>query len=303
MVPQVVGVRRRGETAVGHQSGIRIVAGQVWSPTRSGRSVSLAVRYAERLMQMTYTEVAAPPDLAAWVAAFWSFEVDAAAGEIMHTIPVTGGAMLSASHGELFLVGPRTAPLIVPVHGGELYRGVHLLPGASTALFGISAETWRDVQMPARLAIEPAWCDRLVDNHATDEAFIAAATDAIRDLAAKATPADRVVTGAVVRLLHSNGNEPIADLARAAGLSPRQFRRRFAHAVGLTPKELARVIRIRAAAAAAVTREESWVDIGADHGFADQAHLVREFRSILGATPTRFGAHARRIAHRGKSFE
>lgn len=268
------------------------------------------MRYACRFMQMTYTETAPPPDLAVWVASFWSFSVDPAAGEIVHTIPLTGGVMLSLSAGPaaersdagLFLVGPRTLPLTTVVRGGDLYRGVHLLPGASSSLFGVSSDQWRDVQVPARFVIDPGWCLRFGGDYRSDADFNRTATDAIRALAAQASALDPAITGAVVRLLLSHGNESIADLARDAALSPRQFRRRFCHHVGLTPKELARIIRLRAAASAAATRDESWVDIVAEHGFADQPHLVREFRSMLGDTPTRFVAHARRIAHHLKEL-
>lgn len=254
-------------------------------------------------MQMTYTEVAAPPDLGNWVASFWSFSVDPAAGEITHTIPLTGGAMLSLSNGELFLLGPRILPLIVTVRGGEIHRGVHFLPGAATSLFGVAGERWRDIQVPARLELDAAWCDRLIGDYSSDDDFYAAAIEALRSVAEPARHLDAAVAAAVARLIHSNGTESIADLSRAIDLSPRQLRRRFASCVGLTPKELARILRVRAAAVAAAKRDDSWVGIVAEHGFADQPHLVREFRSVLGATPTRFAAHARKIAHHGKSFE
>ena len=67
--------------------------------------------------------------------------------------------------------------------------------------------------------------------------------------------------------------------------------------VGLTPKELARIERLRESAVAAIGPGARWVDIAAKQGYADQPHLVREFRRLLGLTPAGFSRHAGRIRH------
>jgi AraC-like DNA-binding protein len=55
---------------------------------------------------------------------------------------------------------------------------------------------------------------------------------------------------------------------------------------------------MRSSAVDAVSSERTrWVDIAAERGYSDQAHLVREFRQILGLTPTAFDAHIGRIRH------
>jgi AraC-like DNA-binding protein len=61
---------------------------------------------------------------------------------------------------------------------------------------------------------------------------------------------------------------------------------------------LARIQRLRASAVEAVFHEdEPWVAIAANQGYADQAHLIREFRDLLGLTPKDFEQHFRRIEH------
>ncbi len=58
-----------------------------------------------------------------------------------------------------------------------------------------------------------------------------------------------------------------------------------------------RLQRMRASAVAAVRQSERWVDVAAEHGYADQAHLVREYRRLIGLTPVGFGDHTDRIRH------
>ena len=250
---------------------------------------------------MSYVEIPPPADLVPWIAALWCFRVRAGAGEIEHRIPLTGGLKLSMGRtGPLLLTGPRVAPLVTTVCGGDVYWGVHVLPGAAGALFHLPAGSLRDALGPAELWLDPAWCrgwSPAVDGE--DDAWVLHRVAlALRKLVPGAAPLDAAVMAAVERILHTQGTIAIAALAREVALSPRQLRRRFQAAAGLSPKELSRVRRLRAAAAAAALSERSWIELAGDGGYADQAHLVREFRSLLGTTPGSFEQHARRIDHR-----
>lgn len=249
---------------------------------------------------MSYVEVPAPPEIRPWIAALWCFRVFPEAGTLEHRIPLTGGVIVSVgSDREPILAGPRTAPLVVPVHGGEVFRGFHVWPGAACSLLHIPPGSLRDIQGPARFWLDPAWCRRLgaFAEEEEDAAALQVMTLCLRELMERAAPPDTMVMTAVSQLIRSRGDLRIGDLA-AGRLSPRQLRRRFQAAVGLSPKELARVRRLRASAAAAVLEELSWCEVTAEAGYADQAHLVREFRNLLGVTPGAFEQHARRIDHR-----
>lgn len=250
---------------------------------------------------MSYVEVPAPPELRPWVAAFWVFRVVPDVGVLEHRIPLTGGILVSVGRSrEPMLAGPRTAPLVTSVSGGDVYRGFHLWPGAAGSLLHLPhGSLLREALGPARLWLDPAWCDGLgsVADLEDDAEALQAMALRLRELVPRAAPLDPVVMTAVSHLVRSRGDVPIGELAEGR-LSPRQLRRRFQAAVGLSPKELARVRRLRASAAAAVLDELSWCEITAEAGYADQAHLVREFRNLLGVTPGAFEEHARRIHHR-----
>jgi AraC-like DNA-binding protein len=244
---------------------------------------------------MRYEELAPPAELAPWVAAFWIFEVTPGEGEIDHPIPLTGGAMLALLPGEEpMLTGPRVEPLIVPVRGGEIHYGVHLLPGAAQSLLGLPALSLRERGGPARLWLDEVWCASFRTAADAPRRLL----DGLLELAKRASVPDPLVMAGVRAILETDGACSIAAISEASGLSARQFRRRFTESVGLSPKELARLRRVRASAAAAVTEGVTWADAANEHGFADQAHLAREFRSLLGHAPGAFRSHARRIHHR-----
>ena len=73
----------------------------------------------------------------------------------------------------------------------------------------------------------------------------------------------------------------IASLAADSRFSYRQMLRIFYEAAGLTPKEFARLSKIRMACLRACeTHPAGWAEIAAESGFADQAHLSREFTGV-----------------------
>jgi AraC-like DNA-binding protein len=81
----------------------------------------------------------------------------------------------------------------------------------------------------------------------------------------------------------------IDDAASHIGVSRRTLARRFQASIGLTPKRFARVRRLqRVVGSVRASHDVDWCDVAAVHGFADQAHLVHDFRELAGITPTAY---------------
>ena len=96
------------------------------------------------------------------------------------------------------------------------------------------------------------------------------------------------------RLALSAGSARITALAGEIGWSRKHLVERFRSELGLAPKSIARMMRFhRACRLARSGTAPGWAGIAAESGFADQAHLVREFGELAGETPT---AWARRLA-------
>lgn len=87
-----------------------------------------------------------------------------------------------------------------------------------------------------------------------------------------------------------SGCGPLADVAPALGVAERTLRRHFLREVGLPLKAYARWVRFAHARAFLEGDDRpSWADAAQRFGYADQAHLVREFRHFAGQPPTRLG--------------
>ena len=80
----------------------------------------------------------------------------------------------------------------------------------------------------------------------------------------------------------------VEQLASAAGLSPRTLERHFSTHVGLSPKKVIRRYRLQEVAEQARRLGVDWASIAAELGYADQAHLIRDFRAVTGEAPASY---------------
>jgi AraC-like DNA-binding protein len=94
------------------------------------------------------------------------------------------------------------------------------------------------------------------------------------------------------RLAATGGAVPIAQLAGEVGWSHKHLIAKFRQQVGLRPKTAARLVRFERVLGRLDERQRlDWGLVVREAGYADQAHLIRDFRQFTGASPTAFLAH------------
>ena len=93
---------------------------------------------------------------------------------------------------------------------------------------------------------------------------------------------------------HTGGAVPIGRIADEVGWSHQHLIVQFRQQAGLRPKTAARLVRFdRVWRQIDQRRPLDWGQVAADTGYADQAHLIRDFRQFTGSHPDRLpGAHA-----------
>jgi AraC family transcriptional regulator len=82
----------------------------------------------------------------------------------------------------------------------------------------------------------------------------------------------------------------LGDLARVAQCSPSKFNRSFKARFGCTPGQYIRRMRIARAQTLMTTYLDPLSQIAAECGFADQSHLTRSFRKLVGESPSKWRA-------------
>jgi AraC-like DNA-binding protein len=104
---------------------------------------------------------------------------------------------------------------------------------------------------------------------------------------------ERVAVRRAIDYLHAHYARPVAlaDLSRAAALSPFHLHRVFRRAVGLPPHAYLVGVRVNRARNL-LGRGIAPAEVAVATGFSDQSHLTRHFHRQVGVTPARFRAVA-----------
>lgn len=99
-------------------------------------------------------------------------------------------------------------------------------------------------------------------------------------------------TRRAIDLLHASGfRVSVTELCDRLGLSNRHLIDQFRRVVGVTPKSLSRITRFHSVIRAIHNVDDpDWAALAYRFNFADQPHLVREFRHFAGVTPVEFVA-------------
>ncbi|GAA0574495.1 AraC family transcriptional regulator [Paractinoplanes ferrugineus] len=188
---------------------------------------------------------------------------------------------------DALLGGLHVTPALITHPGRQSGVQVALRPLGCRALLGLPAAELAGLDVDAAAVFGTATVAEIRERVCSAPTWAArfAALDEVlgRGLRPGEVPAE--ITHACRRLL--NDDTTVAAVAAEIGWSTRYLTDRFRAEVGLRPKEAARVARFDRARRA-LRPTTRLADIAAGHGFADQSHLVREFRAFAGCAPSRW---------------
>jgi AraC-like DNA-binding protein len=122
-----------------------------------------------------------------------------------------------------------------------------------------------------------------------DARMIALAEALLGSVLPSRDPVAEQVAAMVARITEDPGLRRVDELCVASGLSARTLQRLFADYVGVSPKWVMRRARLHEAAERADSGEPvDWAVLASDLGYADQAHLTRDFTVTIGVPPARY---------------
>jgi AraC-like DNA-binding protein len=176
---------------------------------------------------------------------------------------------------------PAQCPLMV---------GAYLKPGRVAAFTGAMATELRDnvVALDDLWRSSSAVAARLADVDER-ERIVRFEHELLRRVSWRSRPGVNVnVTGITAFIAERRRHVSVQRLSDDAGVSRQHLTRVFRDVVGLTPKLYCRLVRFQAGlvyAGRGSVVEVDWADVAQRLGYADQSHMIAEFKQFSSLTP------------------
>lgn len=237
-----------------------------------------------------------PPsrELESCVEHFWTQKVSSSpAGRSWRIIPDANPYLIfvmlhenSRIYTRCSLVGPRSRFGDTAMANRVLTMGVRLRPGTLSLLTRFPASDFTDHSVPVEDIFGVrgrSLLERLRESQSPSSVMRIISVFLSREWAGR---------NCTKQLPHSQCAR-VAEMAAQSGLPTRTLHSRLMQHVGLSPKRVLRIERLHRALVSAQKRPAPWVQIAACSGFADQAHMIREFQDLLGESPAVWSERSR----------
>ena len=251
---------------------------------------------------MDYTEHPVPNDLRRYVQCLWVLRDDAPEAAIQTIYPDGRCELLAelgvplrfhGADGEIRSDQPfcfaaqQLGPIRLQAVGEVHCIGLRIAPACGGSIVGTRLAELRD-RAPDLFTIDTAFAEAF--SHAARASAEMGSPEPLWNLMRERCAAfvpDALAERAVEVLDQADGDLRVADLARQLGVGLRTLQTRFLDAVGITPKEYARVRRLQALLRTLDAEREAIADAAALHGYSDQSHATRDLLRFTGTTPAR----------------
>ena len=102
---------------------------------------------------------------------------------------------------------------------------------------------------------------------------------------------DTITKACVKAIFQSQGQLTVSGLAGKMNINRRNMERKFRAAVGMSPKQLSKVVRLQAALKMLEQKKFTRLtSLAYENGYYDQAHFIKDFKEFTGMSPKLFFA-------------
>jgi AraC-like DNA-binding protein len=246
-------------------------------------------------------------ELTEFVKCYWTLESEKENTPVKNTIVPDGTMKLIFHYGDTykhhskkggnvilpkcFLIGQLTKPYVVEPLGVTGSFVVRFKPNGFLPFTTIPIKEMENMAVPLDKLFGTKGeeiGEKILNANSTSERIEIIETFLLNQLADKKTT-DKVVKSTIETILNANGQFSVNEFSKHNNINRRQLTRKFSSAIGLSPKQLSKTIRIQATLKSLLTREfKSLTDLAYENEYFDQAHFIKDFKEFTGLTPKEF---------------
>lgn len=258
---------------------------------------------------MDYRTYETPEALNGFVKCFWTLEGDAASALARQRIVPDGCMEMIFHYGDLyrqynadgsyevqprsFVFGQITEALDIASTGATGIFAARFHPGGFIpfATIPLSAMENRAVPLEELFGVSGVQLEKEIMQAVDTPGRIKIVTGFLGQKLDAPEAIDRAVQSGVSVLLQLNGQVSVDKLSRQININRRQLERRFAAAIGLSPKQLAKIMRLQATLKLLLSGQySSLTELAYEGDYYDQAHFIKDFKEFTGMSPGKFYA-------------
>jgi len=244
--------------------------------------------------------------LSRYIKYYWVLEIDASEGEVCERVVPIGTVELMFHYRQPFFVSRQGAESEQPrsfisgvsssfcdvvARGGSGVIAVTFHPFGACNFFGFSLAQIENGPIDLR-DIDCGNIRRLEEQVYEMDTTAQRISAIERFLMARLAPVDRddesFLRRSVGVIDRCCGRISTRELCNALSLSEKSLERKFCRLVGKSPKQFSKIVRFQNVLRSLGARNGSLSAIALENGYFDQAHFIRDFKSLSGFTPGEF---------------
>lgn len=196
---------------------------------------------------------------------------------------------VSITEDEALITGVVTGRFGYVMSGRGTVVGIKFLPGGFYPFFKKPIERLTNQRLPLKTVFQAARVKKIRESlHEPDAVLV--------DLVEKMLLARKPEIDGAIPLLgdiiehvkHDPSVRTVQPLLETYGVSERTMQYAFKNYVGIGLKWIILRYRLQDVADAIDAGRDDWAAIAQEFGFADQSHVIRDFKKVLGETPTQY---------------
>lgn len=251
---------------------------------------------------LEYQELDVPPALASHVRCLWRMSGAGGCATPPEPVIPDGCSEIVLNFGDAFVrhteAGSHRQPRMLVA--GQITRAITIQPSGRVDVWGIRLQPWAGPSLLGFSGAEMRDCLTSIDDVAPrlgaelQGAGNASGRESQRDLIvgvlmrrlARTRPVDTRLPRLTALVAERRDALTVRAVARETGLGVRRLQQLFRDDVGLSPRQLHRIVRFQHALALGRAQPcLTWSAIASRAGYYDQAHLIHDSRDIAGCTP------------------